>query len=75
MEKWDEMIIKTEFTRNMISGLISKILKKKIGYNVGIQINEIDVANKSDKLHVHLSVDAEISVHDLEELLKNANVI
>ncbi|MBD5479951.1 MAG: CTP synthase [Lachnospiraceae bacterium] len=75
MEKWDEIIIGTECMKNMISEVINKALRKKLEHNVDIQLNELAVTDENDKLHVHLNVDAEISMDELKELLKSFNVI
>ena len=66
MENWDEVIIKTDFMKGLISRLISKALKEKIG-----QINELDITDRNEKFRAHLNVDAEISMKELEEILKS----
>ena len=37
----DEMKIVSKFTTNMISKLVKKVLRKKTGYNIDIQLNAI----------------------------------
>lgn len=63
----DEMKIVSKFTTNVISKLVGMVLRKKLGYDVGIQLNEIKTTITDGKTHVHLDVDAEL---DKEELLK-----
>lgn len=75
MDKWDEVVIGTEDMKNIISKLINKILKKQLQCDVDIQLNELTVTDKDEKLHAHLSIDAEISMNELEELLNRYNVI
>lgn len=70
MENWDEAIIKTDFMKNIISRLIHKVLKKKVGHDVEIQINELAIIDKDEKVHVHLNIDAETSMKELDEILK-----
>ncbi len=71
MENWDEVIIKTDFMKGLISRLISKALKEKIGHDAEIQINELDITDRNEKFRAHLNVDAEISMKELEEILKS----
>lgn len=63
----DEMKIVSKFTTNVISKLVKMVLRKKLGYDVDIQLNEIKTTITDGKTHVHLDVDAEL---DKEELLK-----
>ena len=37
----DEMKIVSKFTTNMISKLVKMVLRKKLGYDIDIQLNEI----------------------------------
>ena len=63
----DEMKIVSKFTTNVISKFVKMVLRKKLGYDVDIQLNEIKTTITDGKTHVHLDVDAEL---DKEELLK-----
>lgn len=71
MENWDEAIIKTDFMKDIISRLVHKVLKKKVGHDVEIKVNELAITDRDEKFHVHLNVDAEISMKELEEMLKD----
>lgn len=75
MEEKDEIIIETEFMRDIISKLIMKALKNKFEHNVDVELNELVATDENEELHVHLSVDAKISMNELEGLLKSFNVI
>lgn len=67
----DEMKIVSKFTTNMISKLVRMVLRKKFGYNVNIQLNEIKTTINEGKTHVHLDVDAELDKDELVKILKN----
>lgn len=67
----DEMKIVSKFTRNMISKILKVMLKKKSGYNVDIQINDVNVTINEGKTHVHLDVDAELDKDEVMKLIKN----
>lgn len=70
MENQDKLIVETEFMKGIISRMLGKILKEKAGYDVEIQINEFNIVNKDDKIHVLLSIDAESGIEELDKLLK-----
>lgn len=65
----DEMKIVSIFTTNMISKLVKMVLRKKLGYNVDIQLNEIKTTITDGKTHVHLDVDAELEKEELMKML------
>lgn len=71
MGNWDELSIKTDFMKGILSKVINKVLKKKSGCDIAVQVNELSMDDKNKKVHVHLSVDAEMSMGDLEKLLNH----
>ncbi|WP_336526937.1 hypothetical protein [Bacteroides acidifaciens] len=66
----DEMKIVSKFTTNMISKLVKMVLRKKLGYDIDIQLNEIKTTITDGKTHVHLDVDAELEKEELVKILK-----
>ena len=64
------MKIKSAFTRGLISNQISKILKKKTGYDIDIQLNDLEIVVIDGKAKAHLDADLEIGKEDLLKLLK-----
>ena len=66
----DEMKIVSKFTTNMISKLVKMVLRKKLGYNIDIQVNEIKTTITDGKTHVNLDVDAELEKEELMNILK-----
>lgn len=75
MDKWDEINIKTEYMTGLISKVINKVMKKKFQRDMNIQLNELTITDQEDTLRLHLSVDAEIMMSELEVLLKGNGVI
>lgn len=66
----DEMNIVSKFTRNVISKLMKMMLRKKLGYNVDIQLNEMNITIIDGKAHIHLNADAELGKDELTKVLK-----
>lgn len=65
------MKIVSKFTTNVISKLVKMVLRKKLGYNVDIQLNEIKTTINEGKTHVHLDIDAELDKEELTRILKS----
>ena len=67
----DEMRIVSKFTRGIISKALKMVIRKKTGYNVDIQLNEITTTINDGKTHLHLDVDAELERDELIKILKS----
>ena len=65
----DEMEIKGKFLRSIISGIITKTLKKKLGKEIEINVNNIKIKTGGLFSSVHLDADISILSSDLKELL------
>lgn len=68
------MKIVSGFTRGIISKLVKVLLRKKLGYDIDIQLNKIDVTIVDGKSHVHLDLDAELEKEELLKLLKKVGL-
>jgi len=65
----DEMKIGSKFTTGIISKLVSMVIRKKLGYDVELKLNEVNATVTDGKTHVHLDVDAELSKEELMKIL------
>lgn len=63
--------LSTKFMRSTIANLIAKALYKKLGYNIDILLNEIEVKNENGKIMLHVDVDAELSNGEFIKILKS----
>lgn len=63
--------LSTKFMRGVIANLISKTLFKKLGYDVDILLNEIEVRNENGKIQFHINADAEVSSDEFVRILKS----
>lgn len=66
---FDEMKIRTGFMRGMVSKVISGALKRKMGCNVTVQLNDLNANVKDGKAHVHLDIDADMNQEELMKLI------
>ncbi len=66
----DEVNITTKFTKGLIGNILRRIIKKKFGYDTVVQLNEFNTTI-GDTVHVHLSIDAEMSKEDFKSMMFN----
>ena len=62
------MKIQSKFMTGLVSRIVKKVLRTKLGCEVDIQLNEFRTTVIDDKTHVHLDLDADLTK---EELMKN----
>lgn len=67
----DEMKIGSKFTTSIISKLVNLAIRKKLGYNIGLELNAIEATVIDGKTHVHLDADAELEKDELMKILKS----
>lgn len=67
----DEMNIVSEFTTSIISKIIKRQLRKKLGCDISIQLNEMRVSVIDGKALVHLDATAQIEKDELVKALKS----
>ena len=70
----DEMRIVTKFTKRIISKMLRKIIRKKIGYDVDIQLNDLIVTIDNERVKLHIDVNAELDKDEFTKILKNTGL-
>ena len=70
----DEMKIVSGFTTTLVSKLLRFALRKKLGYDIHIQLNAIEATIKDGKTHVHIDADAEMDKDELTKVLKSVGI-
>ena len=66
----DEMKIGSKFTTSIISVSYTH-LRKKFGYDVKLNLNEVKATVVDGKTHVHLDIDADLEKDELTKILKS----
>lgn len=69
----DEMKMKlsTKFMRGIVSKLIAKIIYKKTGYKVDIQLNDLDVSVIDGDAKLVANVEAKMSNEEFMKIMKS----
>ena len=70
----DEMKIRTPFMKRLIAKIIKRVIDKKLGYQVDIQLNEISVTFDDEKATVHVNADAEMNKDELTKIIKKTGL-
>ena len=65
----DEIKMVSDFATKMISKMLAKILFKKTGFNVDIDVNSIQFIIDEDKVKGHLDLRTEMSKDDFESII------
>lgn len=69
----DEMRIKlsSRFMRGIVSKLIAKTLKKKLGYDVHIQLNDLDVSVIDGETKIAVNAEVKLDSAEFTKIVKD----
>ena len=70
----DEMKITSRFLTNLVSKVVNLVLRKKLGYDINVKLNEVKAVNDNEKIKVHLDVDCELTREELSKILETAGL-
>lgn len=65
----DVMKFDSAFSTGIISKLFGRTIRKKLGYDIDISINNVVVTTNDGKVKVHLDLDADMSQEDFKKLI------
>lgn len=70
----DEMRIASKWMTSLASKVINLILRKKLGYDINVKLNEVRVVMDDEKLKAHLDIDCELSKEELNKILETVGL-
>lgn len=59
----------SKFMKGIVTKLIGNVIRKKLGYDVDILLNKIDVTASDGKIHLHLDVEAETTNEEFMKMI------
>lgn len=66
----DTMKISSKFMRGVVSRLVKGIIKKEVGYDVDIHLDELMITFDDEKAHLRINAAADISKDELTKIIK-----
>lgn len=63
--------LSTKFMRGMLAKLLSRWIKKKLGYKVNLYFSEIQFDMVDGQTHIHVNLDADMDSEEFKKLMKN----
>ena len=63
--------LNSKFMNGIVTRLLGTIIRKKLGYDIDIQLNCVNVVAKDGKVHLHLDVDAETTNEEFMKMMKS----
>lgn len=69
----DEMRVKlsTKFMRNLVSKLIARAIRKKLGYKVEIQLNDLDISVIDGETNIKTNVEIKLNNDEFIKIMKS----
>ena len=67
----DELKITSKFMTKIISKGIAMAVKKKLGYNINIQVHEIRATVNDGRAHVYLNAEGDVNVNEFKKFTKS----
>lgn len=61
----------TKLTNVIVTKVVNTIVKKKLGYNIDIQLNDVVITEADGKVHLHIDVDAETSTEEFKKIIND----
>ena len=65
----DELIINSEMLKRFLTRAIKKKVKSKTGYDVGMEINTLELRTIKGEAQLHIDINANLSEQEVQKLL------
>ena len=66
-----KLSLSTKLMKGIVSKLLSRLVQKKLGYKINIQLNGVNVEMKDEKIHLHIDADADLNKDDFTSSINN----
>ncbi len=69
----DELKLKlqTKFMRGIVANLIGTAIQKKLGCDIDVYLNKIEVVTTEDKIQLHVDIDADMTNGEFARLVNS----
>ena len=69
----DQLNLQTKLMRGLASKALEAVIRKKVGYNVVLDISKIQVTVSDDNAHLSLALDADMDISEFEKITRIMN--
>lgn len=70
----DVLLLQTKFVKSIVARFISKTISKKLGCDISIRINDLEIENSGGKVHIHADVCGEANTSDITTIIKSIDL-
>lgn len=67
--------LSTKFMRGLVTKLISKMIYKKLGYKIDIELNAIDMETENGTTRFRLDVEAKVNNDELRRIVQDMDLV
>lgn len=62
------------FMKGVVTKILSKMIYKKLGYKIDIQLNDIKIVSDDGAVHVHADIDGHIDKEEFMKIIKSVGL-
>lgn len=66
----DELKIKSKLLTNFVSKIIMSTVKKKLGYDIDVQLHELTATINDGKAHIYINAEGDVDVKEFKKFTK-----
>ena len=70
----DELKIRTPLVKALISRILKSVLKKNLGCDIDVMLNDLSVTIRDGKAHFCVNAEGSIGVSDISRILKKSGL-
>lgn len=67
----DMLKISSKFMKGVLNLCLSKMIQKKLGYNIDILINDLNMEVRDGKVYLHVDANGEIKEEEFTKIMKS----
>lgn len=69
-----KMKLHTKFMKRIVAKAIEKALHRKFGYDVDIQLSDVELSMDEGKINLHIAADASMSQLEMKRILESVGL-
>lgn len=66
-----KLSLNSKFMKGIVTKLITRTIRKKLGYEIDIQINNVSVVSTDGKVRIHVDVEAETTNEEFNKIVSS----